>query len=361
MEVRTEEFLEKHVVPFASQWESEQLMPREIFKIAGTYGLTGLIVPTGSGGMGLGVVELSDVLKEIAAVDMACAFSLIVHNNLARSIAVNGSDQLKEMFLPGMLSGERIGGFLLTEPQGGSDAAAITTTATLKGDHYIVTGEKAWVSNGTRADVLSVYAQTEQGMLALIIPANLPGVCRGDKYSLLGGHALGTTGFIFDKVKVPIENVLITQGNGLRAALEGIDLARITVAAMCCGMLEASLHYAIDFAGSRKFKGESVTDLQGNQWRVADIATELAAASALTREAAIAHEGPDSSSVLAAKAKKFATTVALRRIADCMQLMGASGLQQEHPLARHLACAKMAEYLDGTTEIQNVVISRSLF
>jgi len=267
---------------------------------------------------------------------------------------------LKQVFLPDMLSGNRVGAFLLTEPQGGSDVAAITTRATPVDNGYLLTGEKAWVSNGIYADVLSVYAQSDDGMLALVIPADLAGISRTEPYAMLGGHALGTTGFTFDSVQVSNNNVLVKPGQGMAAALAGIDVARINVAAMCCGMLEASLDYAISFAETRQFKNDPITARQGIQWRLADVATDLAAAEALYMRAATNHDESGAAPVLAAQAKKFATTVAIKRIAECMQIMGAAGLLQSHPLSRHLAFAKIAEYLDGTTEIQNVVIARSL-
>jgi alkylation response protein AidB-like acyl-CoA dehydrogenase len=293
---------------------------------------------------------------------MACAFSLVVHNNLAAAIANSGNNHLIEVFLPGLLSGDKVGAFLLTEPQGGSDAGAITTFASNsnRNSGFVLNGEKAWVSNGNNADVLSVYAQTEKGMLGLVVAAGSDGIVRSNPYSMLGGHGLGTCAFSFSNVEVSSGNVLVPEGEGLKAALGGIDIARINVAAMCCGMLEASLAYVIEFARSRRFKGRAITDMQGIQWRLADIATDLAAADALLAQAALSHDENGPSPALAAKAKKNATTITLRRLADCMQVMGAAGLQQDHPIARHFACAKIAEYLDGTTEIQNLVIARSL-
>ncbi|MFP6806975.1 MAG: acyl-CoA dehydrogenase family protein [Pseudomonadales bacterium] len=355
-----ERFTQLCVAPYAEHWESEKSMPREIFQQAGTYGLTRIIVPEDHGGLGASVLGLAQVLWKIASVDMACAFALVVHNNLAAAIARSDNEYLITEILPSLLNGDKIGAFLLTEPQGGSDAAAIATYAEKRGGEYIVNGEKAWVSNGLHADILSVYAQTENGMLALVIPAETTGIERLPIYSLLGGHALGTAGFKFDDVRVPLENLLVREGDGLNAALAGIDVARINVAAMCCGMLEASLEYAIDYAKGRRFKDTAITSMQGMQWRFADIATDLAAADALFVRAATTLDETGSSPVLAAKAKKFATTVAVKRIAECMQSMGAPGLLQAHPLARHLAFAKMSEYLDGTTEIQNIVIARSL-
>jgi alkylation response protein AidB-like acyl-CoA dehydrogenase len=357
---KTDLFVDQIVAPNAQQWELNRQMPREIFQQAAGFGLTGIIVPAELGGQDVGVVGLTQVLRKIAAADMACAFSLVVHNNLAGAIANSGNNHLTEAFLPGLLSGDKVGAFLLTEPQGGSDAGAITTFASNSDDGFVLNGEKAWVSKGNNADVLSVYAQTEKGMLCLVVAAGSDGIVRSDPYSMLGGHGLGTCAFTFSNVEVPAGNVLVPEGEGLKAALAGIDIARINVAAMCCGMLEASLAYVIEFARNRQFKGRAITDMQGIQWRLADIATDLAAADALLAQAARSHDENGPSPTLAAKAKKFATTITLRRIADCMQIMGAAGLQQEHPIARHFACAKIAEYLDGTTEIQNLVIARSL-
>ncbi len=361
---KTDLFVDQFVAPNAKKWELERQMPSEIFQQAAGFGLTGIIVPTELGGRDVGVVGLTRVLRKIAAADMACAFSLVVHNNLAAAIANSGNDHLKETFLPGLLSGDKVGAFLLTEPQGGSDAGAITTFASSgngnKNNGFVLNGEKAWVSNGTHADVLSVYAQTGKGMLCLVVAAGSDGIVRSDPYSMLGGHGLGTCAFTFSNVQVPAGNVLVPEGEGLKAALAGIDIARINVAAMCCGMLEASLAYVIEFARNRQFKGRAITDMQGIQWRLADIATDLAAADALLAQAARSHDENGPVATLAAKAKKCATTITLRRLADCMQIMGAAGLQQEHPIARHFACAKIAEYLDGTTEIQNLVIARAL-
>ncbi len=357
---QTDEFVEKIVSPGCRQWEVDQKMPREVFIHAADYGLTGIIVPRDCGGSDVGIIGLTSILRKIARVDMACAFALVVHNNLAAAIATSGNALLKSVFLPGLLSGQKIGAFLLTEPQGGSDVGAIQTTAQRTHTGYRINGEKAWVSNGIHADVLSVYVQSESGMLAVIIPADTLGVLRSKPYLMSGGHALGTTGYTFHDVEVTAENLLVPEGRGMQAALAGIDIARINVAAMCCGMLESSLSYAIDFARSRQFKGQAITDMQGIQWRLADISTDLAAATALYRAAVSTFDQAGSAPVEAAQAKKFATTAALKGIADCMQIMGAPGLLQDHPVARHLVFAKIAEYLDGTTEIQNLVIARSI-
>jgi alkylation response protein AidB-like acyl-CoA dehydrogenase len=342
-------------------------------------GLAGLVVPEQLNGAGLSIPAMARVMETLAGADFAFAFALVVHNNLAGSIANNGSEEQQQTYLPPMLAGKLIGAFLLTEPAGGSDAAAISTTAQPSTDGWVLNGAKAWISNATVADVLSVYATTDaeqgwRGIACFVIEAQRAGVSRGDAYELLGGHALGAGEFSFGNVALTQADLLLPPEQAFKVALAGIDLARVNVAAMCCGMLSSALEQAVDYCASRQVFGRSVAELQGVQWQLADAATDLAAARALTYQAATALQqitAPEQTpvtpelarqvTVMAAHAKKFATRMALGRISDCMQAMGAAGMRTDRSLTRHLACAKMAQYLDGTTEIQNVVISRELF
>lgn len=351
--------------PNAENWEQLGRIPAGVFQDAAALGLCRLLVPAGLGGLGLRVSVMAKVMRTLAAHCFASTFSLVVHNNLAASIARNANSALRPQTLPGLMQGTTVGAFLLTEPQGGSDAAAIRTTAVKADNGWVINGEKAWVSNGTHANTLSVYAQTDpqagsRGIGCFLIDAATPGVSRGAAYELLGGHALGTAGFSFENCNISDDAMLIAPGDGFRAAMQGIDLARINVAAMCCGMLERSLGVAVQAASQRRAFGQAVLDFQGIQWMLADVATDLEAAKALTDCAADLADTGGPATLESAHAKKFATKVALSGIAQCMQTMGAPGLKRGHPLARHLAAAKMAQFVDGTTEIQNVVIARGL-
>ncbi len=358
-------FARDHIAPAAATWELDRRMPVETLRAAASAGLCGLFVPRDLGGQGAGRRAVARVLEELSGECMAFAFSLVVHNNLAGNIAINGSDDQKGRYLPPMLAGERIGAFLLTEPGAGSDAAGITTRASRDGDSWVVDGDKAWVSNGTVADILSVYAQTDadagwRGIACLVIDGDAPGVERLPAYSLLGAHALGTSGFRFADCPVDDGAVLLGPGDGFKAAMAGINLARALLSACCCGMLGASLRAAIDYAAERRAFGKSTLDFQGLEWKLADVATDLEAARRLTYHAVEVMDAGSDGVVEAAHAKKFATRVAFAGIAECMQAMGAAGLHQDHVLARHLACAKAAQYMDGSTEIQNVVLGRHL-
>lgn len=353
------------IAPAAEAWNDAGSVPRAYFGEAAAAGLTGLTVPERDGGRGLGAAGYAAVLGVLARECMASTFALVVHNNLAAAIAQHGSSAHRARYLEAMLAGEAVGAFLLTEPDAGSDAQAITTAATRTATGWVLTGAKAWISNATTADVLCVYAQTEagsgaRGMACFLVDAGLPGVRRLPAYALLGGQALGTGGFEFDACQLDDAALLHAPGTAFRAALGGIDVARLAVAAMCCGMLERALDIALDYTAARPAFGQSIADFQGVQWMLADCATELEAARALTAHAAAVVDSGGGAAVLAAQAKKFASAVAFRQIANCMQVMGAAGLGRDYPLARQLAAAKIAQYLDGATEVQNVVIARSL-
>ena len=360
-----EAFAADVLAPNAQSWEAAKAAPRALFEKAGEADLLGLLVPQAQGGKGVSYVALLMMLETLARADMAAAFALIVHNNHARAIAVSGSDHLTGAYLSDMIAGRTVGAFLLTEPQGGSDAAAISTTATADGDDYVINGAKAWISNTPTADILNVFAQTEpgakaRGILSIQIPADAPGVTRLPAYEMMGGYAIGAGGFEFHNVRVPKSQLMLPPGKGFQAAMGGIDIARAGVAAMCAGMLRAGLDTAMPRLLTRKAFGAPLADQQGLMWTLADVATDMEATRLMAFNAAAKIDNGESAVEAAAHAKKFATRAAFKGLNACMQAMGADGLKQEFPLARHLAAAKMAEYLDGTTEIQNLVISRSL-
>ncbi len=361
------------IEPMAEAWERERRFAAEAFAALGPAGLTGLLVPTELGGRGAGPVALARVLEELAAADLAAAFSAVVHNNMARAVATSGNEGLIADLLPRLLSGETLGAFLLTEPEVGSDAAAIGCLAERDGDEWVITGRKAWVTNASHAGALNLYAQSDpsaghRGIVSIVVDPEAPGVTRTEPYELLGANAMGTGGFEFDGVRAPVADTLVPVGQAFAAAMVGIDLARILVGAMCCGLLRRSLEVALAATADRHVFGAPVADKQGVQWMLADVATDLEATRLLTyRAARQLQEGLDAT-VMAAHAKKQAARVTQTRVADCMQVMGATGYRRDaptipggNPLPRHLAAAKVTGYIDGATEIQNVVIARRLW
>jgi alkylation response protein AidB-like acyl-CoA dehydrogenase len=359
------DFAREHVAPHAARWELERTVPAKTIAAAAKVGLAGVLVPVEAGGQGASHVAAAEVLERLASHCMAFAFALWVHNNVANGIARAGNEEQRRRYVPAMLRGERIGAFCLTEPGVGSDATAITTTASRVGAGWELNGEKAWVTNGVCADVFTVYAQTDanlgwRGIACFLVDGDAPSLKRGPAYTMMGGHAMGIAGLALDRCRVPAANLLLGPGDGFKAAMQGINMARTFVGAACCGILEAGLKAALDYGAKRRAFGQPILAFQGLQWKLADVATDLEAARLLTRKAALALDCGEKAIVEAAHAKKFATRVTLSGIARCMGAMGAAGYRTESPLARHLANAQLTEYLDGTTEIQNIVISRAL-
>ncbi len=359
-------FATEAIAPYAAGWEIDRNQPRATLEQAAQAGLTGLLVPQSLGGLALSKTSFAQVAESLAAADLGIAFALVVHNNLMNAIATSGSDYLCATYLPQLQSMQMLGAFLLTEPTGGSDAAALQTQATRTADGWRLRGAKSWVTNAQNADLLSVYAQTDpaagaKGIACFVVPANSPGVHRLKPYTLLGAHSMGTGGFEFDNCEVPANAMLAAPGQGFKAALAGIDLARAVVAAMSCGILNTCLEAAVAHANQRQMFGQQLSDMQGMQWQLADVATDLHAMRLLSNHATGLLDRDEPATVAAAHAKKFATRRLLAGVAECMQALGAQGLTLETPLARHYAAAKITQYIDGTTEIQNVVLSRALF
>jgi alkylation response protein AidB-like acyl-CoA dehydrogenase len=365
MIAKAAEFSNRYVGQGAAAWERQKGLPPEGIRAAAKAGLCGMLLAEDLGGKALSKSAMARVMEELSKADMAYAFVLIVHNNLMNAIADNGTQEQKARYLPAMLSGECLGAFLLTEGQGGSDAANVTTTARRERGGWIIDGAKVWVSNAATAGLLSVYAQTDadlgsRGIACFLIEADCQGVIREAPYAMLGAHAMGVGGFRFENCRIQDDALLLPPGAGFKGAMAGIDLARANVAAMCCGIMANSLDVALAYCAGRRLFGQRVTEFQGLQWQLADVATDLHAARLMAASALAAIDAGEGAAIPAAHAKKFATQAAERGVAACMQAMGANGYKHEYPLARHLACARMANYIDGTTEIQNVVISRDL-
>jgi len=351
----------------AASWEAERRYPREAMSAAGDVGLAGILVPKILGGLGYGLSEAADAFSLIAAADMGLAFALTVHANFTGSLANAGSDEQRSRYLDDLMAGRLIGAFLLTEPGAGRDAAAVATTARRDGDGWVIDGEKAWISNGVAAGLFKVFAQTDaslgwRGIAAFLVEGDAPGVERLPAYTMMGGHSVGACGVRFNGVRVAREAMIHGPEDAFKGAMAGINIARAGVAAMCCGMMSASLDHALEAVTGREAFGQTIGDFQGVQWMLADAATDLEASRLLTRHATEVFDRGEDAMIACAHAKKFATRAAWKAISDCMQVMGARGFRVDdgHPLARHLAGVRMAQWLDGATEIQNVVITRDL-
>ncbi|HUC67867.1 MAG TPA: acyl-CoA dehydrogenase family protein [Stellaceae bacterium] len=355
---RARRFRRDYVAPRAALWERERALPQEAIREAARLGLTAIEVPEAQGGQGAGFMAKTLIAEELARSCMGFAFSLINTQNVAARIARQGTPAQIARHLAPLIAGERRGGTSLTEPGAGSDFPAITTTARKTETGWRLEGEKAWLTNGASAETIIVYAKTDAapgtaGMAAFLIDATLPGFERLPAYGLMGGHAIGAGGFRLRDFRVGEDAVFFPPGEAFKRALGSINGARVYVAAMCCGMVAEALRIALDYATRRQAFGKRLLDHQGLRWSLVEVATELEAARLLTYRGAaiIAREGD--AVLAAALAKKFAVEMVGRRLDQCMQAMGAEGLREEYPIGRHIASARIAAYVDGTTEIQN--------
>jgi alkylation response protein AidB-like acyl-CoA dehydrogenase len=355
---RARRFRRDYVAPRAAVWERERALPQEAIREAARHGLTAIEVPEAQGGQGAGFMAKTLIAEELARSCMGFAFSLINTQNTAARIARQGTLAQIARHLAPLIAGERRGGTSLTEPGAGSDFPAITTTARKTETGWVLEGEKAWLTNGASAETILVYAKTDAaagtaGIAAFLIDATMPGFERLPAYDLMGGHAIGAGGFRLRDFRVGEEALFYPPGEAFKRALGGINGARVYVAAMCCGMVAEALRIALDYATRRQAFGKRLLDHQGLRWSLVEVATELEAARLLTYRGAeiIAREGD--AVLAAALAKKFAVEMAGRRLDQCMQAMGAEGLREEYPIGRHIASARIAAYVDGTTEIQN--------
>lgn len=336
-------------------------------KAAAEYGLTRIEIPKDMhGGWGLGFRAKLAVVEEIAQYSFDLAFSLINTQNVAARLARWAPPAIAEHYLPALVHGERLGGTALTEPHAGSDFAAIRTMATKDGDGWRLNGTKAWITNASVGDVFIVYAQTDaalgwKGIACFLVDGRREGFERLEPFRMGAGAPIGVGGFQLKNYRAEADELLDAPGTAFKTAMNGVNGARTYVAGMCCAMVAKCLSTAIWEGDRRLTFGSPVVAKQGIAWMLADAATDLEAARLLVDKAADLIERGKDAALAAAHAKKFAARMAVARISDCMQTMGARGLLEEHVFVRHLASARVAHYVDGTTEMQNERIAAILF
>jgi len=357
-------FANEHLKPHAEHWEQTRQQPENTLRMAISQ-FAGIRIPQKLGGNGSSAATIARVYEELAKIDIGFTCALAVHNIVTIAASLIDNISLRDQNLGKLISGEAIGAFLLTEPDIGSDATSIQTSAIEEKGKYFINGSKAWVTNGVNADILAVFAQTipgsgTKGIAGFVIKPDMPGVSAKPAYNMLGNHAMGVNELKFSNCAANAELMAFAPGTGFKAAMDGIDVARFGVAAMCNGALEGGLNTAVDYAKKRKAFGRPIINHQGLQWQLAEAATQLEASRMLTYRTAEIIDRGENATVMAAHAKKFATRAAFEGLSTAMQAMGANGLLRENPLARQMSGARVTHYMDGTTEIQNLVIGRSL-
>ncbi len=364
-------FRDTVVAPNVARWESQKQMAPKALRDAASLGLLSMEVPTEMGGLGMSFAQKCRIVEVLSAVSMPFAFSLVNTGNVATRVAQLGSETHRERYLADLMAGRRFGSTALSEPGAGSDFANIATTATRQDSGWRLDGSKAWITNAALSDLIICYAQMEpgargRGIAAFLVDGTRPGFERLPPYELAGGHLIGTGGFRLDGYIAAAQDQLVPAGQAFGAALASVNGARTYVAVMCCAMVEATLAGAVRYGTKREAFGKPIIDHQGLAWKLADVDNRLEAARLLTRQAIEAvsesmRTADASSAILpAAHAKKFATEMAEADIATCIQAMGAEGLRSNHPWGQHLVAARIANYVDGSTEIQTDRIARAL-
>jgi alkylation response protein AidB-like acyl-CoA dehydrogenase len=356
----------KEIAPIVDQDEANSHFRKELFPKFGEAGLIGITIDPEFGGSGLGALEYSLVLEEIAYHSSAYATSLSVTALPLKLIADFGVESLKKTYVERLVSGELLGAFCLTEASSGSDASGLRSSARRSGDHYILNGTKQFITNGEFADVYVVMARTGSadsgaaGVSAFVVERSWPGVSGGKLEKKMGMRASPTQEMIFDNVKVPAANLLSKEGDGLKSALRALDGGRISIAAIANGLSRAALDTAIKYAKEREQFGKKIIEFQGVSFLLADMATKLAASQALTRIAADMKDHGESATKFASMAKLHATEACMRITTDAVQVLGGYGYIEEYRVERFMREAKMLEIVEGTSQIQRVVIARNL-
>ncbi|MDQ1117998.1 MULTISPECIES: acyl-CoA dehydrogenase family protein [Pseudoxanthomonas] len=359
------DFADKEFAPHAAHWDAECIFPREAIAKAGELGFCGLYSPEAVGGLGLSRLDAAVVFEELASVDPSTSAFITIHNMATWLIASNATPAVRDAWCPGLVAGEKLASYCLTEPGAGSDAASLKTRAVREGDQYVLDGAKAFISGAGATDVLVVMARTGEpgarGISAFVVPADAEGISYGRKEEKMGWNSQPTRGITFQGVRVPAANLLGQEGDGFRLAMKALDGGRINIAACSLGAAQGALDAARRYLGERSQFGKKLGEFQALQFKLADMATELVAARQMVHTAArkLDADAPDKT-VWCAMAKRFATDAGFSVCNDALQLHGGYGYIREYPVERLLRDCRVHQILEGTNEIMRVIISRHL-
>lgn len=361
------EFAEGEIAPHVMEWDEAQHFPVEILPKLGQMGLMGVIFPEEYGGAGLGYVEYATVIEELARVDGSVGLFVAAHNSLCSNhIYKFGSEEQKRKYLVPLAHGQKLGAWSLTEPEAGSDAGGTRTTATRDGGHWILNGSKTFTTNGTFGDICVAMAVTDRskgahGISAFILEKGMPGFRPGKKENKLGMRASDTSEVIFTDCRVPATQLLGPEGEGFTGSLKILDGGRISIAALGLGMAQGALEAATQYAKQRKQFGQTISEFQAIQFKLADMATQVEAARLLVYKAAwLADQKDVRFTRESSMAKLFASEVAVRVANECVQIHGGYGFIKDYPAEKFYRDVKLCTIGEGTSEIQRLVIARQL-
>jgi alkylation response protein AidB-like acyl-CoA dehydrogenase len=358
------EFSEAEIEPHAGEWDREHSFPRDLFSKLAELGLMGVCIPEELGGAGADFLSYILVLEELSRADAGVGVTVAVHTSaVTLPILTFGTDEQKSRFVPPLARGEVIGAFALTEPEAGSDAGSLRTAATADGGGWRISGSKQWITNGSHAGTFLLFARTDpdtpgaRGVSAFILDAEHVRVTREEEK--LGLNSSVTSDIVVE-ARVAADRMLHEEGKGFQVAMATLDGGRIGIAAQALGIAQAAYDSARSYALERRQFGQRIADFQAIQWKLADMATEIDAARLLVYRAAWLKEEGRPHTEEGAKAKLFASEMARRQTAEAIQILGGYGYTKEFPVERYYRDAKITEIYEGTSEIQRLVIARSV-
>ncbi len=357
-------FSKDRIAPIVEHDEETETFRREIIRELGSLGLTGIPTSEAHGGAGLGYQEYLAAIEEIAASSGAYAVSVAVSGLPQVILDTFGAAAQKSKYIPKLASGEWIGSFVLSEAGSGSDAASLRASAELRGDHYVLNGTKLWITQADEADVFIVMARTggpgAKGVSSFILDRSMSGIKMGKREKKMGMCISHTMEIILEDVKVPVSNRIATEGDGMKIAFTALDSGRITIAATALGIARAAIETAIHHANIREQFGKPILDFQGVGFMLSDMVNDYQSAKLMTQRAAMLKDAGKPFSIAAAQAKVIATDMAMKVTTDAVQILGGSGYTREFPVERHMREAKMLQIVEGTNQIQRLVISRAM-
>ncbi|AXY77429.1 acyl-CoA dehydrogenase [Paraflavitalea soli] len=360
------DFAQQHIKPYVMNWDETQEFPLQVFREMGKLGLMGVLVPEKYEGAGLSYFEYVAILQEIGKVCGSIALSVAAHNSLCTGhIMAFGNEEQKQKYLPKLATAEWLGAWGLTEPNTGSDAGNMKTTAVRDGDHWVLNGTKCWITHGKSGDVAVVIARTgeprsKDNATAFVVERGTPGFTGGKKENKLGMRASETAEMIFDNCRIPDANRLGEVGAGFKQSLKVLDGGRISIAALSLGIAKGAYEASVQYSKERHQFDQPISNFQGISFKLADMATEIMAAELLTLQACDLKIRGQQMTKEAAMAKYYASEVAVKVANDAVQIFGGYGYTKDFPVEKYYRDSKLCTIGEGTSEIQKLVISREV-
>ena len=353
------------LAPHAATWDENEVFPKDVFAKAGAMGFCAIYTPETIGGLQLPRLDATLVFEEMAAIDPSTAAFLTIHNMATWMIGTWGTDTVKNQWGEGLVSGQKLASYCLTEPGSGSDAASLSTTARREGDSYILNGAKAFISGGGDTDVLVVMARTggagARGVSAFVVPADAPGITYGRKEQKMGWNSQSTRPITFDNVRIPADHLLGAEGEGFKFAMKGLDGGRINIATCSVGAAQGAYDAARAYMNERKQFGRPLAEFQALQFKLADMLTSIVASRQMVRLAAAKLDcGDPNAGTYCAMAKRMATDLCFQVCLDAQQIHGGYGYLKDYPLEKLVRDTRVHQILEGTNEIMRVIIARQI-